>query len=294
MTASNGGSRPGAGRALGWEPFAPFGHSFDCITVEQWGAAVRLTLDRPEKLNALNPQMRAELVSALGDIARRPDLSCVVVSAQGRAFSAGVDVDTPYFFNGVRDESVYAGTRLLTEQHEVISALFELPQVTVAAVQGDAVGGFGFGIAMACDLRIVCKAAKFWMIPSRLDVIQDFGLTWLLQRQIGPARTLELALRRKPLDAEEAYAFGMVNRVVADATVLEVEVDDLVACVAEAGPDSTRMLKAVVRAGARSELRDQLAVEAIANGLAFQSDSFRAKHSAYLDSIRDRSRGRTS
>lgn len=273
-------------RPTGKAPFAE--GSLQHIRLTYEGPVSRLVLARPEKLNALNPLMRDELVWALDDIKGRQDVNCVVIAAQGRAFSAGVDVDTSYFFNDVDDESIYAGRRLLTEQHEVISSLYDLPQVTVAAIQGDAVGGFGFGLAMACDLRVAVRGARFWMIPSHLDVIQDFGLTWLVQQQIGTSRTLEMALRGEPLAAEAAQSVGLVNRVVGSEADLDVAVDRLVATVASAGVDSTRMLKTIVRTGSRLELRDQLAVEAISNGLAFQSETFRAKHATYLGALKKR------
>lgn len=255
---------------------------YSTIRLERAGPVARLTLDRPAVLNALDETMLAELLHALDRVHRDRALSLLVVRSDAKAFCAGVDIDSPYFFTDVGDDSVYAGTRLLDEQHRLIAAVDALPQVTVAAVNGDAVGGSGFGLAMACDLRYAVASARFWMIPTRLDVIQDFGLTWLLQRQIGTSRTLEMAITGRPVTGEEGVALGFVNGVVDTRAALDARVDAFAQQVSESGADSVRALKLMVRAGRHSSLGDQLGLEAVANGLTFQSAEFRAKHGDYL------------
>lgn len=165
--------------------------TYQAIEFGMEGRIARLTLNRPEKLNALNPEMLEEILEALQRV-RGSDVSALVLAAAGRAFCAGVDLGSPFFMEGVSDRSVFAGKALLDRQHELIQSLYELPQVTLCAVNGDAVGGAGFGMAMACDVRFASPAAHFWMIPIKVDVVQDFGLTWFLQRTIGQPRTMEL------------------------------------------------------------------------------------------------------
>jgi enoyl-CoA hydratase/carnithine racemase len=242
----------------------------------------RLTLDRPEQRNALDPAMLGELLDALDRVRRDDAVSALVLGARGQTFCAGTDVDTPFFFNHVDDTSVYAGTRLLGHQHRLIEALHGLPQITLAAVGGDAVGGAGFGMAVACDLVVAVESARFWMIPGALDVIQDFGLTWLLQRRIGPNRTLRIAMSGEAVAAPEAARLGFVDEVLDDKEALDRWLDDLVDRASRVGVDALRMLKLMVRAGERSDLGSQLGIEAVANGLTFQSAEFRAKHGAYL------------
>jgi enoyl-CoA hydratase/carnithine racemase len=252
------------------------------------GRVARLTLDRPAKLNALGPEMLGELLDALARV-RRSGASVLVLTGNGRAFCAGVDLASSFFMEGVADQTGFAGKDLLDWQHEMIEAIHDLPQLTVCAINGDAVGGAGFGMAMACDMRFAVPGARFWMIPIKVDVVQDFGLTWFLQRVIGQPRTLELLMTGRPLAADEAERWGVVNRVVPDAELL-VEVMKVAETVAAAGHHAVLLSKQVVRHGARVDLRTELRHEAIANGLCFHSADFHAKQRAFA--ARSLGRGR--
>lgn len=253
--------------------------SYERIQFGIEGRIARLTLNRPEKLNALSPEMLDEALDALGRVCRS-DASVLVLAANGRAFCAGVDLTTSFFMEGVDERSAFAGKRLLDWQHQLIQALYELPQVTLCAVNGDAVGGAGFGMAMACDIRFAAPAARFWLIPIKVDVIQDFGLTWFLQRAIGQPRTMELLMTGRPLGAAEAERWGVVNRVIPDAELLP-ETLKVAETVAAAGRDAVLLSKQVVRHGGSVDLRTELHHEAVANGLCFQSAEFSEKQRAY-------------
>ncbi|GAA4551012.1 enoyl-CoA hydratase/isomerase family protein [Pseudonocardia xishanensis] len=257
------------------------------ITVDRQGPVVRLALDRPDRLNALDPTMLDELLDVLAGLAADQDVQGLVLTSAGRVFSAGVDLDSPFFMENVPNEGDFTGKRLLDHQHRVIQALYELPFPTVAGVNGDAVGGGGFGLAMACDVRVAVRGARFWMVPGELAVVQDFGLSWLVQKQIGPSRTLHMALLGAPVVAETGLGWGLVNEVVEPAE-LSGRLDEITAQLAAAGPDAARMLKLVVRNGAQSTLRDQLGLEAVANGLAFRSAEFADRKATYLDRLRGR------
>ncbi len=246
----------------------------------------RLTLHRPERLNALDPTMLAELIDALQRVRTHPGLSVLYLQGTGRLFSAGVDLDTPFFMEHVEDDSIFSGTRLLNEQHRVIEALYEMPLVTIAALNGDACGGGGLGLAMACDLRISVRAARFWMVPMMLDVIQDFGLSWLVQRQVGPSRALQMALLSQKIDAATALQWGLVNELVDDQAALAERMQALSVHLGGMGADAMRMLKLILRNGESSPLREQLGVEAVANGLTFQSREFADKKAAYLEKLK--------
>lgn len=259
--------------------------SYETIRLEIHGRVARLTLDRPSKLNALDPAMLDELLDALALLARNDDTNTLMVTGAGRSFCAGVDIDTTFFFQGVTDDSVFAGTRLLNLQHRLIEAVYELPQLTIAGINGDAVGGAGFGLAMVCDMRVAVRTARFRMVPGMLDVIQDYALSWLLQRQIGNGRTLHLATFGDPVTAGQAEEWGFVEEVVDDVAALEQRLAALETHLGTMGADALRMLKLVVRAGAQTGLHEQLGIEAIANGLTFQSCEFKEKHAAYLKGL---------
>ncbi len=257
---------------------------YGTIAVEDRDSTWIITLRRPDKLNALNPQMLAELLDVLGKL-RASDAKAMVLTGSGRLFSAGVDLDTPFFMEHVEDSSVYSGKRLLDDQHRVIESIYELPVPTLAVLNGHACGGGGLGLAMACDLRFALHSAQLWMVPGALDVVQDFGLSWLVQRLVGPSRALHMAMTGHRVGGAEALAWGLVNEVHPDAEALGRAVDGFVERVAEQGTDALQMLKTIVRLGGSSSLREQLQVEAIANGLAFQSEEFAAKKRAYLEKL---------
>ena len=260
--------------------------NYNTIKLEVQGAIARLTLTRPDKLNSLDPEMLEELLDALGTLQGNGALNAMVLTGTGRLFSAGVDLGTPFFMENVTDPSIFSGTRLLNSQHRVIEALYGAPFVTIAAVNGDACGGGGLGLAMACDMRISVRKARFWMVPMMLDVIQDFGLSWLMQRQIGVSRTMQMAVLGSPIPAEQGLSWGMLNELVEDQPALEARMDALAQHLGSMGSDALRMLKLIIRNGISSGLHEQLGVEAVANGLTFQSQEFKDKKAAYLNSFK--------
>ena len=259
---------------------------YDTIKIEVRGRIARLTLTRPDKLNALDPVMLEELLDCLGQLQNDGSLNALLLTGTGRLFSAGVDLSTPFFMENVTDNSVFSGTRLLNWQHRVIEALYGLPFVTIAAINGDACGGGGLGLAMACDMRISVRKARFWMVPMMLDVVQDFGLSWLMQRHIGVSRTIQMAVLGSPIAAEQALGWGMLNELVEDQPALDARLDALEQHLGSMGSDALRMLKLIIRNGISSPLREQLGVEAVANGLTFQSQEFKDKKAAYLNSFK--------
>ncbi len=253
------------------------------------GRIARLTLNRPEKLNSLSPEMLDEALDALGRVSQS-DASVLVLAANGRAFCAGVDLTTSFFMEGVGEPSAFAGKSLLDRQHALIQAIYELPQITLCAVNGDAVGGAGFGMAMACDIRFSSPVARFWMIPIKVDVIQDFGLTWFLQRVIGQPRTMELLMTGRSLDAGKAERWGVVNEIFPPDELLS-ETLKVAETIAAAGRDAVLMSKQVVRHGAQVDLRTELRHEAVANGLCFHSAEFLAKQRNYRERALGSGRG---
>lgn len=263
--------------------------SYETIAFEMEGRIARLTLNRPEKLNALNAKMLEEILEALRRV-RGSDASVLVLAANGRAFCAGVDLHTPFFMEAVESTSAFVGKDLLDWQHEMIQELYELPQVTLCAVGGDAVGGAGFGMAMACDMRFASPAARFWLIPIKVNVVQDFGVTWFLQRCIGQPRTMQLLMTGAPVSAEKAERWGIVNEVL-PAERLLAETLRVAETVATSGHHAALMSKQVVRHGAQVDLRMELHHEAVANGLCFHSTEFRERQQEYRQRALRRGRG---
>lgn len=194
---------------------------FTALAVDATGGIGRITLQRPAKLNALSRAVLEELAEAAAWFDGRPEVKVVVVAGEGRAFSAGFDLDDPRWAElGPPERSTIVGRAMA-------DAIGSMQALTVAAIQGHCIGG-GVVLAAACDLRIAGEGARF-RIP---EVDLGIPLYWTgiprLTRELGPALVKELVLTGRPFDAAEAKAIRFVNRVVPDAD-LAAETDALVA-----------------------------------------------------------------
>lgn len=268
--------------------------SYQTLLFETTGRIARLTLNRPERLNAFNETMLDEMLDVLEQVGRDPDLNVLVLTGAGRGFCSGVDTSGEFFLQPGRGEDANGGAAFalsLYSQHRMIKALAGLPQVTIAAVNGVCVGGGGFGMAMACDMRIAAEDASFWMIPAKVGAIQDYGIPWFLTRLIGTAKTLELLLTGDRVSGPEAVEIGFVNRCVPNDR-LATETDEMAAKIAAGAPFSTKLAKASVYRGLSLSLSDQLDTEAVGNGLCTGMDDAREGFEAYAEKRPAEFRGR--
>src|SRR5947199_4863703 len=179
-----------------------------------------LTLNRPDRLNAMSPAMLDALLEALPRLAADPEVGVVVLTGAGRGFCAGGDV------KAMAEGREFGGTTLeekaqaLRARMEVSRWLHEMPKPTIAMVRGAAAGA-GLSIALACDLRIASDSARFGTAFARVGYSGDFGGSWFLTRLVGTAKARELYYTAEILDAAQALALGLVNRVVPDARLEE-------------------------------------------------------------------------
>jgi enoyl-CoA hydratase/carnithine racemase len=169
-----------------------------------------ITLDRPEKLNAMDRQMFGELEAAAAGAAADPDVRAVLVTGAGRAFSSGLDVAE---FATAAEPA--AAAAMVADVQRAISAFELLPKPVVAAVNGLAFGG-GLQLAIACDLRLASDRAEFASLEMRWAIVPDLGGTERLPRLVGLGRAKELIFTGRQVGAEEALRIGLVNRVVPD------------------------------------------------------------------------------
>jgi enoyl-CoA hydratase len=207
------------------------------------GAVARLTLERPEALNALNRAMAAALESALEHLERSTDAVVVIVSGSGRAFCAGNDITEMPGLSVAEAEAVSLRWQLIMDRFA------RLPQVTIAAIHGYALGG-GCMLAAAQDLRIADTSARFGLPEVTLGFNPSYGIARLLDL-LGGAHARDLLLTGRTIDAAEALAMGLVTRVVADGT-LEEAAGALAADIAHhprAGLAATKAVVAEIRAG---------------------------------------------
>ena len=181
--------------------------AMDTVQVGRDGGVVTITLNRPEKLNAVNGVMWRELAEVAATAARSSDDRCVVLSGAGGAFCSGADLS-----DGEAGERAHqlAQMRMI---NAVIQAFHDLPQPTIAKVDGVA-AGVGLNLALGCDLVVATDRSRFSEIFARRGLSLDGGGSWLLPRLIGMHRAKEVALFADVLPAEEALRLGLVNRVV--------------------------------------------------------------------------------
>jgi 2-(1,2-epoxy-1,2-dihydrophenyl)acetyl-CoA isomerase len=186
---------------------------YEQITYEVSEGVGWIRLNRPDKLNALTTRLAQEALDAL-DAARDDDaVRCLVVTGEGRGFSAGQDL-TEFMAGAQAGE----GTTLDVAEHlrrgynRMITAIVELPKPVIAGVNGVAAGA-GLSLALACDLRIASDAARFLQAFVKIGLVPDSGGNWLLPRVVGYAKALELSITGDAIDAAEALRIGLVHRV---------------------------------------------------------------------------------
>jgi 2-(1,2-epoxy-1,2-dihydrophenyl)acetyl-CoA isomerase len=172
-----------------------------------------LTLNRPERLNALSPAMTAGLKEALERLATDHRVGAIVIAGAGRGWCAGGDVKT--MESRGADQTFEDRVEGLRRAHQLPLMLRTVPKVVIAMINGP-VAGAGLGLALACDLRIAGKAARFGTAFARIGYSGDYGGSWGLTRLVGTAKARELYLLADIIDADKAGELGIVNRVVAD------------------------------------------------------------------------------
>ncbi|QDP18919.1 2-(1,2-epoxy-1,2-dihydrophenyl)acetyl-CoA isomerase PaaG [Sphingomonas xanthus] len=213
--------------------------TYQCITSERTDHVLRITLNRPDRLNSFTRAMHAELRDALADLG---DARVVVLTGAGRGFCAGQDLNDRAAAPG---EAVDLGETVEESWNPLIRTLAEIPQPVIARVNGVAAGA-GANIALACDIVIAARSAKFIQSFSALGLIPDSGGSWHLPRLVGQARALGLALTGEPLPAERAAEWGMIWKAV-DDDGLDSEVDALASKLSALPPLGLAAIKQIVR-----------------------------------------------
>ena len=214
--------------------------SQDLLEGRKYKVAV-LTLNRPDRLNAMSPAMLDALLEALPRLAADPEVGVVVLTGAGRGFCAGGDV------KAMAEGREFGGTTLeekaqaLRSRMEVSRWLHEMPKPTIAMVRGAAAGA-GLSLALACDLRVAGDSARFATAFARVGYSGDFGGSWFLTQLVGTAKARELYYTADIVDASQARELGIVNRVVPDGH-LEEETMALAARLAQGPRIAYRYMK---------------------------------------------------
>ena len=231
---------------------------YETVSVCRAGAAVKLELNRPDKMNALDGQLRADLLAAVQDVAVDGEVRAVLLTGAGRAFSSGADLRENRDRTPEGHPDVYSV--LTGHYHPIIMALREMPKPVIAAVNG-AAAGVGLSLALACDLVLAAESAYFLLAFVNIGLVPDGGSSVLVPSRIGFARAAELAMLGERLPAQKALDWGLINQVWPDGE-LAGQAEALCAKLAEGPTGSYAGTKRQLNRWLFEEMAGQLEYEA--------------------------------
>lgn len=252
----------------------------DLIKLEMAKGVAYVTLNRPDKLNAITIGLRDELLDVLGRVGADADIGCVVLRGAGKAFCTGQDLaERAPILAGT---AIDLGAALEEGINRIILDLARLPQPTVASVQGPAVGA-GASLAVACDIVLASQDASFNFGFTRLGLVPDSGASWLLPRKIGLARASATLLGGAAISAGQALDWGLVSQLAPQADDLAAIVSETAEQLAERPQDVMRATKSLLSSSFDSDLATQLKREAAAQTRAGHGDAYRAVLRSFLE-----------
>jgi 2-(1,2-epoxy-1,2-dihydrophenyl)acetyl-CoA isomerase len=249
-----------------------------------------VTLNRPDRLNALSGPMLDALLETLPRLAADPAVGCVVITGAGRGFCAGGDVKMMAEGREMAGDSMEDRAQGLRDKMETSRWLHEMPKPTIAMVRGAAAGA-GLSLALACDLRVASETARFATAFARVGYSGDFGGSWYLTQLVGTAKARELYYTAEIVDARQALALGIANRVVADDK-LEEETMALARKIASGPRVALRYMKRNMNAAETGTLRDSLDLEAWHHTRTGQTEDHREAAKAFVEKREPVFRGR--
>jgi len=259
------------------------------LTVDLADRVLTLTLNRPNKLNALSQDMIASAIGQLRSAISDPAVGVVVITGAGRGFCAGGDVTA---MSGPEGAELGFEQRVDRQNaiHTLSELLWDMPKVTIAAVNGPAAGA-GLGIALSCDLCFASERAKLGTAFAKVGLGGDFGTTWQLARKVGAAKAKELFFLAELLTAEQAAALGLVNRVLPEANFLD-EVLAIARRIAHGPLVSYRYMKQNVNLALNSDFASSLQREAQSHLRCSQTQDHREGVAAFREKREPRFSGR--
>jgi 2-(1,2-epoxy-1,2-dihydrophenyl)acetyl-CoA isomerase len=227
--------------------------TYESIDFKADGPITRITLNRPDRLNSFTAAMHAELRQALANLR---DSRVIILTGAGRGFCAGQDLNDR---NVAPGEKVDLGDTVERDWNPLVRSIAALPQPVIARVNGVAAGA-GASLAMACDLVIAGRSAKFIQSFAAIGLVPDTGGSWHLTRHLGQARALGLALTGEPVSADQAAAWGLIWKCV-DDDALDAEVDALATKLAAMPPLGLAAIKQMIRTSWGRSLDEELDVQ---------------------------------
>lgn len=261
--------------------------AYDQITTERTGAVERITLNRPDRLNALTQVMSDEIVDAFTAAGGDSAVRAILLTGAGRGFCAGQDL-TEFEDTGAGPPDIEA--HLERSYHKLIPVIVETPKPVVCAVNGVAAGA-GVSLAAACDVRLAGEAARFTQAFVKIGLAPDSGGTWLLPRIVGAAKALELSISGEMIDADTALRIGLVSRVFA-SDALAKESLDYASTLAALPTAAIAEAKRLIRDAPTLDLREALRREAAAQTRMGATHDFTEGVRAFTEKREPRFEGR--
>lgn len=250
------------------------------VRIEREGALALVTLARPERLNALTPEMMEQLAEATVALQKDRDVRAVLLRGEGRAFCAGADVGT------MKGLDVLSGRQRIQRAHRVIAGLANMDKPVIAAVRGATVG-VGWSLALACDLILASENASFSLVFKKIGLAPDGAAAYFLTQYIGVLRARELMMTARMVPAAEAHQLGMVNEVLADAA-LDERALALARELAESATFALAMGKRLFRGAMQPGLEAFLDLEAHVQNVVLQSADRQEGVAAFLEKRKPR------
>lgn len=254
--------------------------TYETLLYQQDGAVLTITMNRPDKLNALTDQLLHELNLAFEQAGNDTSVRAVILTGAGRGFCAGADL-AEGVARGVGTPDFSFEEHLTANYNPLILRIRSLAKPVIAAINGVAAGA-GMSIAVACDLKIASENASFLQAFVKIGLIPDSGSTWMLPRLIGTARALEMMLSGRKVSAQDAAQWGLVNQVV-PADQLVDTVNKLAAEYASAPTQAIAYIKQAVEYASTSTLEEALNKEAELQNLAGKTSDNAEGVSAFLE-----------
>jgi methylglutaconyl-CoA hydratase len=250
--------------------------NYKTIQIAYDGGVATITLNRPDKRNAISFELIDDLLRALDEVAKS-DAIVVILTGAGRAFSSGMDLENLKALVGRTAEENLQDSQTMVQ---MFRSLYEFPLVTIAAVNGPAIAG-GTGLALLCDFTLAVPEAKFGYTEVRIGFVPAIVSTFLL-RQVGEKHARDLLLTGRIIGAEEAMRMGLVNEIVAPDQLL-ARARELAGTLMENSPGSLRATKKLLSDHARSELDTQIGAAVRENAAVRLSADFREGISSFLE-----------
>ncbi len=255
--------------------------SYNTIQLTSDGAVTTITLNRPDKRNAISFQLVEELMTVLDEVERSP-AQVVILTGAGKAFCAGMDLDELKSLLGkTHDENVKDSTRMA----RIFLRLYEFPKPTIAAVNGAAIAG-GTGLATMCDFTLAVPEAKFGYTEVRIGFVPAI-VSSILVWQVGHKIARDLLLTGRLYDAAESYRFGLVNEVVSSDKLMS-RARELAALLLENSPSSVRATKKLINGFIAPQLDQQIADAIEDNARIRTTADFREGISSFLEKRKPR------